>query len=609
MKQKTLKRVISVLLFFALIFCTAGVGTAASPDKANLTIADISKWNISINWQKTAKSVDGIIARIGYRGSVYRDSLVEDNMFASHFSGATSNSLPFGCYFFSTALSEKEAEEEALWVIKTLKSYNCKPDLPVYIDMEDSTVQNTLNNKQRTAIAKTFCETLYKNGYYPGLYANKYWLTSLINTSELKNCTIWVAQYASQCSYSGEYDMWQYTETGTVDGIPGNVDVNRCYRDFSSFIKKYGFNGYTGTETVDPDKEETIDTSKLGTYKITATSLNVRSGAGTAYRSLGTLKNGSEVYVYGYKDGWGQISFGNDIGWISLNQSYSSRISKHISVKSGVGFYDVNTDTLNIRSGASTSYSKLGTLSGGDTVFVTSVNGKWGSFYLGDGTTGWISLDYADFVGTVSFDGNGASGGMSDQLIEKGKSANLKKNNFKSGDKKFSGWAASTTGSAVYSDGASFKMGSCNTVLYAVFKSDGELSFIGGAKTDSNKKIVTVNSASFSQSEFISKYISLKNGMSAKITPKKDFAISTGSVIEFLCDGEVKDEYVLVLPGDVNGDGICDGLDLSDAAAYIYGTKKAEDFSAAEREAMDINRDGKIDLSDIEMFKKSAYGC
>lgn len=103
--------------------------------------------------------------------------------------------------------------------------------------------------------------------------------------------------------------MWQYTETGTIDGIPGNVDINKCYRDFSSFIKKYGFNGYTGTEVIDPDKEDITDTSKFGTYKLTATSLNVRSGAGTEYRSLGTLKNGSEVYVYAYKDGWGQISF------------------------------------------------------------------------------------------------------------------------------------------------------------------------------------------------------------------------------------------------------------------------------------------------------------
>ena len=90
MDCKALKRIISVLLFVVLVFCTAGVGTAASPDKANLTIADISKWNISINWQKTAKNIDGIIARIGYRGSVYRDNLVEDPMFASHFSGATS---------------------------------------------------------------------------------------------------------------------------------------------------------------------------------------------------------------------------------------------------------------------------------------------------------------------------------------------------------------------------------------------------------------------------------------------------------------------------------------------------------------------------------------
>ena len=96
--------------------------------------------------------------------------------------------------------------------------------------------------------------------------------------------------------------------------------------------------------------------------------------------------------------------------------------------------------------------------------------------------------------------------------------------------------------------------------------------------------------------------------MSAKIMPKKGFVISTGAVIEFFCDGELKDKYTVALPGDINGDGICDGLDLSDAAAYIYGTKKAESFSFAEREAMDINRDGKIDLSDMEMFKNFAYG-
>lgn len=598
------KRVVAAVISAVMILCAVFCVGAASPENANMKVIDLSKWNDSIDWSKTSKAVDGVIARIGYRGSVNRDSIVEDNLFSTHYSSCAKYSVPFSCYFFSTALNTAQAVEEAQWVIKTLQKYNCKPEFPIYIDMEDTQVQNNLTNSQRTAIAKAFCTELLKNGYYPGIYANKYWMTSLLNMSQLTEASVWVAQYASECSYAGKYDMWQYTETGSVSGIKGNVDVNTCYRDYPTFIKKYGYNGYGQPGGDEPEEPSTADASKFGTYKITTDSLNVRTGAGTGFGIVGSLSRGDEVYVYDEKDGWGMISFSDSIGWISLNSAYSSKQSDYITTKTALGFYDINTDSLNVRSGAGTSNSKVGSLSRGDTVFITGINGGWGCYNYGYGKKGWIYLEYTVFNGVVSFDPGAGTGSMKTQIIPSGSAAKLEKSSFTLSGESFYGWSLQKGGDKAYDDCASFTMGKSNVILYALYSGSPYSSVKNGAEIDKDKSLLLITDEALNPDELAGRYFNLTPGATAQVSCAYGAFAGTGSVVTLNYNGK-KSTLTVSLKGDVNGDGMRDSLDLADVAAISHGSSKS--YSAAARSAADLNGDSKIESVDIEILKDVVF--
>ena len=191
---------------------------------------DVSKYQPSINWSSVAASgISYVIIRCGYRGAS-TGALIQDPYFTSHIKGAKAAGLKVGVYFFSTALTETEAVEEASMCAALCSGYGV--NYPVFIDVESSSRPgyNSLSAAQRTANIKAFCSTIKSAGYTPGVYANKTWFTSYINTSQLSGYKIWLAQYnASGPTYSGRYDLWQYTSKGSVSGISGNVDMNQSY--------------------------------------------------------------------------------------------------------------------------------------------------------------------------------------------------------------------------------------------------------------------------------------------------------------------------------------------------------------------------------------------
>lgn len=191
---------------------------------------DVSKFNGSIDWNSVAKSgVSYAILRCGYRGSTV-GSLVEDVKFAYNAKSATSAGIKIGVYFFTQAINEVEAVEEASMVLDMIADYDVK--YPVFIDVEPATGgrANNLSVDERTAVIKAFCQTITNGGYTAGIYANKTWLTNKINTSELTAYKIWLAQYASAPTYTAtRYDMWQYSSTGEISGITGNVDLDLSY--------------------------------------------------------------------------------------------------------------------------------------------------------------------------------------------------------------------------------------------------------------------------------------------------------------------------------------------------------------------------------------------
>lgn len=190
---------------------------------------DVSKYQPSINWAAVKSSgVDYVIIRCGYRGSS-TGALIEDPYFKSHIKGAKAAGLKVGVYFFTTALTEAEAVEEASMCAYLCNGYGL--DFPIFMDCESSprAGYNGMSASQRTAIIKAFCNTVRSAGYSAGVYANKTWLSSYMHAGELSGYKIWLAQYNSAPTYSGKYDMWQYTSKGSVNGISGYVDMNKCY--------------------------------------------------------------------------------------------------------------------------------------------------------------------------------------------------------------------------------------------------------------------------------------------------------------------------------------------------------------------------------------------
>ncbi len=189
---------------------------------------DVSKWNGSIDWDAVKNSgVSYVIIRCGYRGST-NGKLVVDPKYEANIKGATAAGLKVGVYFFSQAVNEVEAVEEASMVLDLIKGY--KLTYPVFLDVETSGGRgDKIDKETRTAVCKAFCETIRNANYTAGIYSNKQWLENKLNAAELGSYKIWLAQYAAEPTYRGEYDMWQYTAKAQVNGISGDVDMNISY--------------------------------------------------------------------------------------------------------------------------------------------------------------------------------------------------------------------------------------------------------------------------------------------------------------------------------------------------------------------------------------------
>lgn len=191
---------------------------------------DVSKWNGEIDWDRVQNAgVEFAIIRAGYRGSV-TGSLVEDPNFKANIRGAAASGLPVGVYFFTQAVNEVEAVEEASAVLELIREYNL--DYPVFIDTEGAGGNGRADNLDvdtRTRVCEAFCSTIANAGYTAGVYASRNWYNHYLYANKLENYCIWLAEYRSVPLYQGYYQMWQYTSQGSVDGIEGNVDMNVSY--------------------------------------------------------------------------------------------------------------------------------------------------------------------------------------------------------------------------------------------------------------------------------------------------------------------------------------------------------------------------------------------
>ncbi len=191
---------------------------------------DVSKWNGDIDWDKVKNAgVEFAIVRAGYRGSV-TGSLVQDPYFETNMKGAAAAGIPTGVYFFTQAVNEVEAVEEASMVLELVREH--KLNYPIFIDTEGAGGDGRadgLDVETRTLVCEAFCRTIENAGYRAGVYGSRNWYNNKLQANRLENYCIWLAEYRSVPIYQGYYQMWQHTSKGKVDGIQGNVDMNISY--------------------------------------------------------------------------------------------------------------------------------------------------------------------------------------------------------------------------------------------------------------------------------------------------------------------------------------------------------------------------------------------
>ena len=192
---------------------------------------DVSKWNKEIDWEIVkAEGVDFAIIRCGYRGSS-TGCLVEDPYFYKNIKEAKKAGIKVGVYFFTQATNLVEAVEEASMVITLLDGIEL--DYPVYIDTEGAGGNgraDSLDAETRTAVVNAFCQTIQNADLEAGVYASRNWYLNNLITENLRDVNIWLAEYRQTPEYTGKYDMWQYTSSGSVAGIEGRVDLNVSYK-------------------------------------------------------------------------------------------------------------------------------------------------------------------------------------------------------------------------------------------------------------------------------------------------------------------------------------------------------------------------------------------
>ena len=189
---------------------------------------DVSYYQGKIDWKKVkASGIEFAIIRVGYRGYGQEGKLVEDQMAHENLAGALDAGLKVGVYFFSQAITVEEAVEEAEFVLKRIKVYDIT--MPVVFDWEyisEEARTAKMDRRTLTDCYKAFCEKIAEAGYTPMAYFNSYQSRQLMYLHELEDYPFWLALYSDRMTYPYRVEMWQYTDSGRVPGIEGNVDIN-----------------------------------------------------------------------------------------------------------------------------------------------------------------------------------------------------------------------------------------------------------------------------------------------------------------------------------------------------------------------------------------------
>ena len=199
---------------------------------------DVSSYSGNIDWKKVKGSgIDFAMIRVGGRGYGETGEMYTDERALEYINGAKSEGIKVGAYFFSQAITTEEAVEEADYV-KTVLG-DIKLDYPVAYDWEiikdDDARTDSVSANQATECARAFCDRIKELGYTPILYSPSRELYFKYDLSRLADIDIWYCEYANAPTFYYEFSMWQYSATGTIDGIEGAVDLNICFTNVADY--------------------------------------------------------------------------------------------------------------------------------------------------------------------------------------------------------------------------------------------------------------------------------------------------------------------------------------------------------------------------------------
>lgn len=210
---------------------------------------DISYYQGNVNFTKVKDSgVQFVILRAG----LGKKASQVDKKFNTYYKNATAVGIPVGCYWYSYATTVEEAKLEAKACLEVIKGK--KFEYPIWYDIEEASTFAT-GKRNVSNIAKAFCSVLEEAGYFTGIYCSTFYAKTYFTEEVQQRYAFWIAQYASKCTYANQYGIWQYSSTGKVNGIVGNVDMDYSYTDYPTSIKSKGLNGFPKPVPVEPKKK------------------------------------------------------------------------------------------------------------------------------------------------------------------------------------------------------------------------------------------------------------------------------------------------------------------------------------------------------------------
>jgi len=246
---------------------------------------DVSSYQKEIDWKRIKDKIGFALIRAGYGKSVSQC----DDFFERNYSECLKYDIPCGAYWYSYALNTDDAIREAEAFLEVIKGKKFK--YPVYFDIEDSS-QSDLGMGNVTRIAEAFCKKIENNGFWVGIYSYKSFLENNISPDARNRFAVWLAHTGvEKTNYSGQFGIWQFSHTGTLDGISGNVDCNYCYINYPELMVQSGLNNINKT----PEKNKSYTVEKNDTLWDIAVKFY---GNGSDYKKIKDFNNLNSDTIY-----------------------------------------------------------------------------------------------------------------------------------------------------------------------------------------------------------------------------------------------------------------------------------------------------------------------